>query len=267
MRVVRRPSRLILSSVVVLGLATACGSDDGTATSTAPSTAQSGASGDVVVFAASSLTEAFTEIGSGFQTEYPDATVTFSFAGSGDLVTQITEGAPADVFASADESNMTKLTDAAANATDPVVIAQNTFEIITEAGNPQNVTGLADMANPDLLVVLCADTVPCGKGAAKVLENAGITLTPVSLEEKVKGVVTKVTTGEADAGIVFVTDVNAAGADATGVEIPADVNVISKYPIVVTKDAPNPEAAQAFVDFVASEQGQKILASYGFLAP
>jgi molybdate transport system substrate-binding protein len=261
---VRRFLRLLLSSFVVLGLAaSACGSDsDDAATSGDPAVA-----GDVVVFAASSLTEAFTEIGAAFQTEYPDATVTLNFAGSGDLVTQITEGAPADVFASADESNMTKLTDAAANATDPVLFAQNTFEIITEAGNPKNITGLADLADPDLLVVLCADTVPCGKGAATILTNAAITLTPVSLEEKVKGVVTKVTAGEADAGIVFVTDVTAAGDAAAGVEIPADVNVISKYPIVVTKDAPNPEAAQAFVDFVASEQGQKILASYGFLAP
>lgn len=261
----RRLPSLILSSAVVLGLANACGSDDDTAASTAP--AASSVSGDVVVFAASSLTEAFTEIGTAFQAEYPDATVTFNFAGSGDLVTQITEGAPADVFASADESNMAKLTDAAANATDPVVIARNTFEIITEADNPAGITGLADLTNPDLLVVLCADTVPCGKGAAKILENAAISLTPVSLEEKVKGVVTKVTTGEADAGIVFVTDVKAAGDAAGGVEIPADVNVISKYPIVVTEDAPNAEAGQAFVDFVASEQGQEILASYGFLEP
>ena len=258
----------MVSSFVAFGLlASACGSDsDSSSAAEAPST-EPAVAGDITVFAASSLTEAFTEIGTAFQAANPDATVTFNFAGSGDLVTQITQGAPADVFASADESNMTKLTDAAANAGAPVVVARNTFEIVTEAGNPKGITGLADLADPDLLVVLCADTVPCGKGAAKILQNATITLTPVSFEDKVKGVVTKVTTGEADAGIVFVTDVKAAGDAAGGVEIPADVNVISKYPIVVTKDAPEPEAAQAFVDFVASDQGQQILASYGFLAP
>jgi molybdate transport system substrate-binding protein len=115
--------------------------------------------------------------------------------------------------------------------------------------------------------VLCADTVPCGKGAAKVLENAGVTVTPRSLEDKVKGVVTKVAAGEADAGIVFVTDVAAAGDGAAGVEIPADVNVISNCPIVVTKEAPNAVGARAFIEFVASHAGQAILAKYGFLAP
>lgn len=256
----RRTPRLLLSSFALLGiLAAACGDDS--------DSGSKATSGDIVVFAASSLTEAFTEMAEAFTAENPDVDVTFNFAGSGDLVTQITEGAPADVFASADDSNMTKLTDAGENAGDPVAIAKNTFEIIVEKGNPKAVTGVADLANPDLVVVLCADTVPCGKGAAKILENAGVTVTPKSLEEKVKGVVTKVTAGEADAGIVFVTDVNAAGDTAEGVEIPADVNVISNYPIVVTKEAPNPEAAQAWVDFVASDAGQAILAKYGFLAP
>lgn len=224
-------------------------------------------SGTVVVFAASSLTEAFTEIADAFGEQHPDANVTFNFAGSGDLVTQITEGAPADVFVAADDFNMAKVTDAGENATEPVIIARNTFEIIVEQGNPADITGVADLANPDLIVVLCADTVPCGKGALQVLENAGVTVTPKSLEDKVKGVVTKVSAGEADAGIVFVTDVSAAGDLAQGVEIPAEINVISNYPIVVTKAAPNPVAAQAFIDFVASDAGQAILAAHGFLAP
>lgn len=219
------------------------------------------------MFAASSLTEAFTALGDAFTAANPDAHVTFNFAGSSDLVTQINEGAPSDVFVSADDSNMTKITDASLNATDPVVIARNTFAIIVEKGNPQGITGVADLANSNLVVVLCADTVPCGKGAVKILANAGVTVTPKSLEDKVKGVVTKVTSGEADAGIVFVTDVKAAAASADGVDIPADVNVISDYPIVVTKDAQNPTAAQAFIDFVNSAAGQAILAQYGFLAP
>jgi molybdate transport system substrate-binding protein len=261
----QRASRFLIACCAVLGLlGAACNSDDSDSSSTAGATA---VSGDVVVFAASSLTEAFTEMADAFTADNPDANLTFNFAGSGDLVTQITEGAPADVFVSADDSNMTKLTDAGQNAGDPVVIARNTFEIIVEKGNPKAVTGVADLADPDLIVVLCADTVPCGKGAVKILENAGVAVTPRSLEEKVKGVVTKVSLGEADAGIVFVTDVDAAGDTAEGVEIPADINVISNYPIAVTKDAPNSGTAQAFVDFVASDAGLAILAEYGFLAP
>lgn len=252
--------RRALSALVLLALFGTVGCSDSSSTNERPG-------GDIVVFAASSLTEAFTEMADAFTAANPDAHVTFNFAGSGDLVTQINEGAPADVFVSADDTNMQKLVDAGENATEPVVIARNTFEIIVGPGNPKGVTGLADLASSDLIVVLCADTVPCGKGAAKVLGNAGVTVTPASLEDKVKGVVTKVTAGEADAGIVFVTDVKAAGGSAEGVEIPADVNVISNYPIAVTKEATNAEVAQAFIDFVATDAGQAILAKYGFLAP
>lgn len=259
--------RCSLRHVVALLAATslalaACGGDTSTAANGATAT-----HGDIVVFAASSLTEAFTALAEAFTAASPDAHVTFNFAGSSDLVTQISEGAPADVFVSADDANMTKITDASLNATSPVVIARNTFAIIVEQGNPQGITGVADLANSDLVVVLCADTVPCGKGAVKILANAGVTVTPKSLEDKVKGVVTKVTSGEADAGIVFVTDVKAAAESADGVDIAADVNVINNYPIVVTKDAQNPTAAQAFIDFVNSAAGQAILAQYGFLAP
>jgi len=252
----------MLAVLAIAGIATAsCGGDD------APQTSTSGSAvaGSVVVFAASSLTEAFTAIGAAFQVANPEATVTFNFAGSSDLVNQINEGAPADVYASADDSNMAKLTEAGGNATEPVVAARNTFEIIVAPGNPKGIAGVADLADPDLIVVLCGDTVPCGTGAAEVLANAGVTVTPKSFEEKVKGVVTKVTVGEADAGIVFLTDVIAAGDAAAGVPIPADVNAISSYPIVVTKEAPNAAAAQAFVDFVAGAEGQAILAKYGFL--
>ncbi len=256
--------RLIASwfLLAALGAASACStpSSDGSRPGGTPS-------GEIVVFAASSLTEAFTEMADAFTAANPDAHVTFNFAGSSDLVTQINEGARADVFISADDTNMQKLVDAGENATEPVVVARNTFEIIVEPGNPKGVASLDDLAGSDLIVVLCADTVPCGKGAAKVLANAGVTIRPASFEDKVKSVVTKVTTGEADAGIVFVTDVRAAGDTAEGVEIPADVNVISNYPIAITKAAANAEVAQAFIDFVASEAGQAILAKYGFLAP
>jgi molybdate transport system substrate-binding protein len=182
-------------------------------------------------------------------------------------VTQINEGAPADVFASADQANMTKLTDAGNNGAPPVVFATNLLQIIVEPNNPKGITGVADLSNPDLAVVICAPEVPCGKYAAQIFDNVGVTVTPKSLEQNVKGVVTKVTAGEADAGIVYETDVTAAEDAADGVDIPADINVVAEYPIAITKDAPNAFGAQTFVDFVGSDAGQAILAKYGFLAP
>ena len=260
----RTTRRLMISVCAMSGLlGTSCGSDsDNTSAVTGRSV-----SADVKVFAAASLTAAFTAIGDAFMGENPGANVTFNFAASSELVAQIGAGAPADVFASADLSNMLKLTDAANNATEPVVFATNLAEIIVGPGNPKGIAGLADLVDEDLIVVLCAPEVPCGKYAARIFENAGIVVTPKSFEENVNAVVTKVTLGEADAGIVYATDVNAAGAKAEGVEIPAAVNVVAQYPIAVTKEASNSSGAQAFIDFVNSEQGQTILARYGFLAP
>ena len=248
-----------MSAVMVLGLVGAsCGSDDSDA---------SAVHRDVTVFAAASLTAAFTEIGDAFMVEYPETNVVFSFAGSSDLVAQIGEGAPADVFAAADLSTMARVTDAGQTASEPRVFATNIAEIIVGAGNPSGITGVADLADADLIVVQCAAEVPCGKYAALIYENAGVTVTPKSLEENVKAVVTKVTLGEADAGIVYATDVTAAGDDADGVEIPDDINVVAEYPIATLAEASNTEGAQAFIDFVLSEQGRTILGSYGFLAP
>jgi molybdate transport system substrate-binding protein len=249
---------VLVTALALLALVPACGDDDDSA----------GSSGDVTVFAAASLTAAFTEIGDAFTAANPDADVTFNFAASSELVTQINEGgAPADVFASADQSNMTKLTDAGNNGSDPAVFATNLLEIIVGPGNPKGITGIADLGNDDLITVVCAPEVPCGKYAQQIFDAAGVTVTPDSLEQNVKAVVTKVTAGEADAGMVYNTDVTAAGDQAEGVEIPDDINVLAEYPIATIKDAPNPEAAQAFIDFVLSEQGQKLLDSYGFLPP
>lgn len=264
--------RHLLVGLVVLGaIATACGSDDATTTtgSTSPTTEATAAdvTGDVTVFAAASLTDAFTELGEAFHAAYPDAAATFNFAASSELATQVGEGAPADVFASADTDNMAKLTDAGNNASEPVVFTTNRAQIVVAPGNPHGITDLADLASDDLIVIACAPEVPCGGYAQQILDNAGVTVTFKSLEENVRAVVSKVTLGEADAGIVYVTDVVTAGEAAHGVEIPADVNVIAEYPITVTKEAPNPEAAQAFVDFVLSEGGQSILTSYGFVSP
>jgi molybdate transport system substrate-binding protein len=273
----RRSSRLLFVPIVVLGLvAGACGDDDdgaastGTgaaATTTGIGTTGGGGGEGITVFAATSLTEAFTEAGAAFEATPDGAPVEFSFDASSALVTQIIEGAPADAFASADTANMDKLTAEDLNGTDPVMFATNLLTIIVPKGNPGGVTAVADLANPDLKVVLCAEEVPCGNYAKQILDSAGVDVTPVSLEENVRGVVTKVTSGEADAGIVYVTDVTATGDAAEAVEIPEDINVVAEYPIATVAASENQEVAEAFIDFITGDDGQAILASYGFGRP
>jgi len=275
----KRTPRLFVLLVALLGLvAAACGSDNsggsaaattvattGGATTAAPTTTTVAVAGNITVFAAASLTDAFNEIGAAFTKAYPQAKATFSFDASSALAQQITQGAPADLFASADQANMDKLTKAGLNGAAPQVFANNLLGIIVPPGNPKGVKGVQDLANPDLKVVLCADGVPCGTYAKQILTTAGVTVNPVSLEQNVKGVVTKVTTGEADAGIVYVTDIAAAGSEAAGVEIPKDINVVAVYPIAATKTSQNSAADQAFIGFLLGSQGQSILAKYGFL--
>ena len=226
-----------------------------------------GSAGEITVFAAASLTEAFTEVGEAFSAANPGASATFSFDASSALVQQIIEGAPADVFASADTANMDKLTDAGLNGSEPEIFATNLLTIIVAPGNPLGITGVADLANPELKVVICAPEVPCGNYANQVLTAAAVTVTPVSLEQNVRGVVTKVTAGEADAGIVYVTDVTAAGDAADMVEIPADINVVAEYPIASVAASPHPDVDDAFIDFLTGPDGQAILADYGFGSP
>ncbi|MEZ5411717.1 MAG: molybdate ABC transporter substrate-binding protein [Acidimicrobiales bacterium] len=267
-RIVRTLLTLLSAGLAV----TACGSgtpaaSTGDTAGEAPSVPASTVNGDLTVFAAASLTSAFDEIGAAFMAENPDVTVTFNYAGSSDLATQINEGAPADVFASADAASMTRLTDAGNNRGEPEIFAANTPQIIVAAGNPKAIATVADLADPDTIVVLCAPEVPCGKYAGTILSNAEVAVTPRSQEQNVKAVVSKVTAGEADAGIVYATDVIAAGDAAEGVDIAADVNVIARYPMVATRESVNPGAATAFIEFVRSEEGQQILGSYGFLQP
>ena len=215
---VRRSRSLLLVFLVLLGVvAAACGDDSGSSAASTGAPATTGApsssaastsaasamvpvSGDITVFAAASLTDAFNEIGAAFTRANPDAKVTFSFDASSALVQQITQGAPADVFASADTSNMDKLTTAGLNGTQPMVFATNLLAIIVPKGNPAGVTGVADLAKPDVKVVVCAPEVPCGKYAAQVFDAARVTVTPVSQEQNVKGVVTKVTAGRGRCG-------------------------------------------------------------------
>lgn len=256
MRARRRPFGALLATVAFAGPAAACGSD-GTS---------GDASGDVVVFAAASLTDAFTELGEAFAAADQGASVTFNFAASSSLVAQVLEGAPVDVVAAADLDSMARLTDGGA-AAPPVTFAGNRVEIVVAPGNPLGIDGVADLADDDLILVVCAPEVPCGTYANQVFRNGGIEPAADSYEENVRGVLGKVTLGEADAGIVYATDVIAAGDDAAGVAIPADLNVVAAYPIAVTTDAPNPAGARAFVAFVLGAEGQAILARYGFSPP
>ena len=272
----RRTSGLLFVPVTVLAIVSAGSVAVATtpappstagATSEPPTDSAAALAGDITVFAAASLTESFTEVGEAFTAANPDATASFSFDASSALVQQIIEGAPADVFASADTANMDKLTEEALNGTDPVVFATNLLTIIVAPDNPLGITGVEDLANPDLNVVVCAPEVPCGNYANQIFDAAGVEVTPVSLEQNVRGVSTKVTEGEADAGIVYVTDVIAAGDDADMVEIPDDINVVAEYPIAAVAASEHPEVDQAFIDFLLGDEAQAILAEYGFGPP
>jgi len=258
---------LAVVSVPALVLA-ACGDDDdddaGSTTTEAP--AEESAQGDITVFAAASLTDAFTELGTTFESDNPDASVEFSFGASSALREQILAGAPADVFASANTSNMDQVVDGGA-ASDPEDFVTNLLEIAVPAGNEAGVTGLDDFANADLLIGLCAEDVPCGEFGREALANAGVTPSIDTNEPDVRSLLTKVEAGDLDAGIVYVTDVMAAGDSVEGVEIPADDNVVATYPIAALTDAANADAADAFVEFVLSDEGQEILQSYGFDSP
>jgi len=250
----------ILSAFVAAALLLAgCG---GTSQTAGPS---AGAlSGSITVFAASSLTAAFGTIGGDFQKAYPGTTVDFSFAGSSTLVAQIQQGAIGDIFASADQPNMQKLVNAGLTSGSPSIFARNKLQIVVPAGNPKHVSGLADLGRSGLIVVLCAPSVPCGRYAAQALQKANVMVKPASEESDVKAVLTKVALGEADAGIVYVTDVKAAGAQVKGIDIPDALNVIADYPIVVLKDSQNIALARAFIGYLHAN-GLKTLARYGFL--
>jgi len=243
--------------VVSAAFLAACGSS-GTTQGTSPSGAAS-------IFAAASLTDSFKALGASFQTAHAGTTLQLIFAGSPTLVTQIEQGASADVFASADTTNMDKLkADGFAGGT-PQVFAHNKLEIVVAAGNPKGITGLADLKKPGVIYITAASTVPAGKYALQILASAGVKVTPKSLETDVKSVVGKIELGEADAGIVYVTDVKAAGSKVTGVPIPDAVNVIATYPIVAVKGAKNSSLANSFIAYVLSADGQATLQSFGFL--
>lgn len=260
--------RLLGALGVAVLLIAGCGSDSG---SDAGSSESGGAgaeavSGELQVFAAASLKESYEQIAEDLKKSNPDLTITFQYGASGQLATQIEQGAPADVFSSADEVSMSKLNDAGL-VTEPTVIAKNVLQIVVPAGNPGNIKTLADLQNADLTIVTCAEAAACGKITAKLEEQVGYQVASDSQEPDVKSVLQKVSLGEADAGLVYVTDVKSAVDKVEGIDIPEAAELSNSYPIAVVEGAANADAAQAFVEYVEGEDGQQILADHGFLAP
>jgi molybdate transport system substrate-binding protein len=244
-----------------LALLAGCGSSTSDAAGSG-----AGVSGTITVFAAASLTESFTRLGDQFEAAHPGVSVRFSFAGSSTLARQIVNGAPADVFASASRKNMDQVV-AAGEAAAPVTFASNVLEIAVPPDNPAKIRTLADLGRPGVKVAVCQPQVPCGTVAQQVFGKARVTVHPVTQAQDVKAVLTAVQAGEVDAGLVYLTDVRAAGGRVTGVEIPRAANASTAYPIAVTVHSGHSGAARAFVDFVLSEAGRSVLAAAGFTVP
>jgi len=238
-----------------------------TDTRDAPVPGSSALSGRVTVLAAASLTGVFDQLAKTFEAEHPAVDVALSYGGSSGLAQQVLAGAPADVFAAASIATMATVTDAGESSGSPVVFARNELEIVVPRGNPGHVQGLADLGDPKRTIALCAEQVPCGAAAVKLFAVAGVTPAPDTLEQDVKAVLSKVRLGEADAGLVYRTDVKAAGNSIEGIAVPQAEQAVNDYSITVLKQAPNPAAGQAFVDFVLSPEGRNALQSSGFEEP
>lgn len=254
----RRSFTLLVSGVVgALLLLAACGADEPEQAAPEQRT--------LTVFAASSLTGAFTELGKRFEADHPGVTVSFSFGGSSELVAQLVQGAPADVFASADATTMEKLVAADLNGIVPSEFATNTLVVVTPADNPAGITSFADLADPDVDLVLCAPEVPCGAATAQVEAAADLDLAPVSEEQSVKDVLGKVVAGEADAGVVYVTDALAAGDAVATIEFPAAAQAPTTY-LIANLETNLDDLSTGFIDLVTlTEAGRRVLAAAGFV--
>ncbi|MEJ1198723.1 MULTISPECIES: molybdate ABC transporter substrate-binding protein [unclassified Streptomyces] len=266
----RRSLRVSGAGAAALLALSACSSSSGSdADSDSGSSSSSSAkvSGQVTVFAAASLKESFTTLGERFEKQHPGTEVTFNFAGSDTLAASVTGGAPADVFASASPGTMAAVTDAGATDGAPSTFVRNQLEIATLPGNPDRISSLKDLTGSGLKVVLCDKSVPCGTAAQKALEAGGLRLTPVSYEQDVKAALTKVELKEADAAVVYKTDVKAAGGKVTGVDFPESAKAVNDYPIALLKEAPNADAGKAFIELVKSAEGQRVLTAAGFRTP
>ena len=224
-------------------------------------------SGTITIYAASSLTNAFDRVGAELSLLYPATRYTFNYGSSSTLATQIVNGAPADVFASADEVNMQKVVDAVLTQGSSSSFATNRLQIAVAPGDPKGISSLADLARRDLVVVLAAPSVPAGKYALDALGKAGVTLTPASQELDVRAVLNKVALGEADAGIVYVTDVRSAAGRVTGVDIPERHQVVARYPVATLKESRNARVSALFLEFLIGADGQRILGEFGFTHP
>jgi molybdate transport system substrate-binding protein len=273
---VRRRLLCVVAVAVASTVVAACGGSSSSGSAGSSSSASGAASassaspslsGQLTVLAAASLTDSFKKIGQQFEAAHAGTKVVFSFGASSTMATQITQGAPADVFASASTKNMDSVVAAKAAAGEPQTFAKNVMQIAVPPTNPAGVTQLSDLEKSPVKVVLCAEEVPCGSTARKVLSNAKLTVTPVSNEPDVKATLSKVELGEADAGIVYVTDVMAAGTKVKGVSIPANVNASTSYPIASLTASKNPDLAKAFVDYVLSPDGATVLSEAGFEKP
>ncbi|MDQ6739239.1 MAG: molybdate ABC transporter substrate-binding protein [Actinomycetota bacterium] len=260
---------LLCTVLLCLGLA-ACGS---AAAGNGPDSPAAGTadtetlSGTLTVFAAASLKATFTDLANTFEKDHPGTKIQLSFAGSSDLVTQITEGAPADVFASADTTNMARLSDASLLEGASLDFASNALTIAVPPSNPASIASFADLARPGVKVVICAPQVPCGAAAAKIEQATGTTLKPVSEESAVTDVLGKVSSGEADAGLVYVTDVKGAGGKVTAIGFPESGTAVNTYPIATVAGSIHRQLAKAFIDMVTGAAGQKVLADAGFGKP
>src|SRR5690349_3457922 len=253
-------------ALIAAGLATVAAAGCSSSSSSTPRSGSSPATGTRTVFAAASLTEAFTQIGKQFQAAQKGDTVKFSFGPSSGLEAQITSGAPADVFASASPGTMQDVV-SAGDASNPQNFAKNIMEVAVPPSNPAKVTSVNDLAKKSVKVALCQSQVPCGEVAAEVFKNAGITVKPVTLQPDVKSVLTQVETNNVDAGMVYVTDVMAAGSKVKGVTIPASENASTEYPIATIKSSKQKSEAQAFMNYVLSPAGQQVLTAAGFEKP
>lgn len=257
----------LAATLLLGGCADTTGDEDPNAAAVTGGSEPPGARGPITVLAAASLTESFTRLGTMFEELNPSVSVTFSFGGSSGLATQITSGAPADVFAAASPATMRTVTDAGDAAGTPATFARNQLVIVVPKGDPKGLRSLAALTKPEIKVALCAEQVPCGAAAKKALDAAGVTITPVTQEQDVKAALAKVKLGEVDAALVYRTDARAAAADVEGLEFPESAGAVNDYPIVALRDAPNPAGAAAFVTFVQSPRAQQVLTDAGFQRP
>ncbi|MFY1698035.1 MULTISPECIES: molybdate ABC transporter substrate-binding protein [unclassified Solwaraspora] len=259
----RRVPRTALLAAAAALVAVGC-SDPVSPDSAVSGTSSTTVTGSLSVLAAASLTDTFIRISADFEAAHPGVTVTFNFAGSSQLAQQITAGAPADVFAAASPVTMATVVDAGDAADEPVVFARNQLVIAVPDGNPDGVTGLADLTAPEVKVALCAEQVPCGAAARVALDAAGSDLAPVTYERDVRAALSKVRLGEVDAALVYRTDAASAADEVDAVEFAESAEAINDYSIVTLAQAANPVTAEAFVAYVSSTAGQAILAEAGF---